>query len=302
MPDIYDEPFSDSSQIPTFLVSNLARKSVAVSLSGDAGDELFSGYNRYILAQNAWKKFSFLPLQMRKKIGNYIKSRKPETLNGFYNFLDPLLPTKYKFQNFADKMHKASALLEKSTSFDLYDALITHWQSNEIVAENIHPKTYDFSNIEFLSFIEKMMNLDTLTYLPDDILVKVDRAAMANSLETRVPFLDHRVIEFAWGLPLSLKLNDGKGKWILREVLYKYVPKKLIERPKMGFGVPLDSWIRGPLKEWGEGLISKEALDKHGLLNQFNIEKKWNEHQSGEKNWQYLLWDVLMFQAWFEKQ
>lgn len=301
LPHIYDEPFSDSSQIPTFLVSKLAKTQVTVSLSGDAGDELFGGYNRYLMVNNAWNKLSILPKTVRKSLGQFLLKNDVESLNKFYNKYEKFIPLKFRFSNFGDKMHKIALLLDSTTSSELYDGFISHWDTNEILRTKQVSKIYNLDDLEGLSFIEQMMLVDAKTYLPDDILVKVDRAAMANSLETRVPFLDHRVVEFALSLPLNLKIRNGKGKWILREVLYKYVPKELIERPKMGFGIPLDSWLRGPLKDWAKDLLSYQNLDKHGLLNNEIIHKKLDEHFSGNKNWHYHIWDVLMFQAWYNK-
>jgi asparagine synthase (glutamine-hydrolysing) len=299
--DIYDEPFSDSSQIPTYLVSKLAKSKVTVSLSGDAGDELFSGYNRYLMVNNAWGKLSKIPKGLRASFGKFLLNQKVERLNSFYNIIQPAVPAKYKLSNFGDKIHKIASLLDASSQSLLYDGFTSHWNVNEIMAEHCDSDIYDLEYLKKMSFIEKMMFADTKTYLPDDILVKVDRAAMANSLETRVPFLDHRVVEFAWNLPMSLKIREGKGKWILREVLYRHVPKNLIERPKMGFGVPLDAWLRGPLREWATDTLSSDNLDKHGLLNKSAIHQKLHEHLSGNKNWQYQLWDVLMFQNWFDR-
>jgi len=297
--NIYDEPFSDSSQIPTFLVSKLAKTQVTVSLSGDAGDELFCGYNRYLMVNNYWNKINLIPQKIRSLAGKIILSQDTSRLDKIYNSFGSFLPSQFQFSNFGDKLHKVAGKLDSSSILDLYDGFISHWDPVEILNNSIEPIQYILNPNENLNSIEKMMILDAKTYLPDDILVKVDRAAMANSLETRVPFLDHRVVEFAWGLPFDLKLQGGRSKWILREVLYKYVPKELIERPKMGFGIPLDSWLRGPLKEWTYDLLSKENLSKHNLLNNVEITKKIEEHMSGKKNWHYFLWDVLMFQSWY---
>ena len=307
IPDLalmYDEPFSDSSQIPTYLVSKLAKNNVTVSLSGDAGDELFAGYNRYLLVSKYWPYISFIPLFFRKFIKILIQIFPLEFYDYISKFSAKVLKNKSIFpKNFGDKIFKFSNLLLSKNQEDLYDKLITHWSEDDNLLLN-YTKSNKFNNQKFssLSSIEKMMAFDTITYLPDDILVKVDRAAMYNSLETRVPFLDHRVVEYAWSIPLNFKIKDGKSKYILREILYKYIPKKLLERPKMGFGVPIGSWLRGPLKEWAENLITEEKIKNAGILNYDVIKQKWDEHQSGSYNWQYHLWDILIFQAWYENQ
>lgn len=302
LPNIYDEPFSDSSQIPTFLVSKLAKTEVTVSLSGDAGDELFGGYNRYLMASNTWGKLSKFPQSLRKISGKIMLSQSTETWDQVYKKIKYFLPEKLEMTNFGDKIHKAAKIIDSKDISAMYRGLISHWNPNEIISESIKYTDSNLFNFNGnYTEIENMMNWDFLTYLPDDILVKVDRAAMSNSLETRVPLLDHRIIEFAHQLPFEYKIQKGKGKWILREVLYKYVPKELIERPKRGFGIPLDSWLRGPLKEWTYSVLSKENLEKHNLLNIRSIELKLEEHMSGKRNWQYLIWDVLMFQSWYNK-
>ena len=302
--EIYDEPFADSSQIPTYLVSKLAKKKVTVSLSGDGGDELFAGYNRYILANKIWPKINFLPLIIRKNIGKSMRLISFKNWNNLFFFINRFLSDKYIFTNFGDKIHKFSYLLDSLDISDLYDKIVSFWSPSDNIVKNISIKKVknNFNNFKNISEIEKMMFTDTLTYLPDDILAKVDRAAMSVSLETRVPFLNHKLVEFASRIPLHLKLKDNNAKWILKQVLFNYVPKKLIERPKMGFGVPIDSWLRGPLKDWAENLLSADKLNKQGLLNTEIIRKKWNEHLSGKRNWQYHLWGVLMFQSWYEKQ
>lgn len=302
LPEIYDEPFSDSSQIPTYLVSKLAKTQVTVALSGDAGDELFCGYNRYTFTKKLWNNLNYLPIGVRSGIAQMISSVSPNKWNNLFN--------SFRFVNnhryIGDKIHKASGILTSRTIEDLYLGLISHWSSPcDLVLNSLEPsgiyKSYT-SLFNVLDDVQKIMFLDTVSYLPDDILVKVDRAAMAVSLETRVPFLDHRVVEFAWSLPQKYKMNNGFSKLVLREVLYNYVPKNMIERPKMGFGVPLGDWLRGPLKPWAEDLISEDKIRKEGLLNYDLIKDKWDDHMSGRRNWSYQIWDVLMFQAWFENQ
>jgi len=301
LPKLYDEPFADSSQIPTFLVSQLARSHVTVSLSGDAGDELFCGYNRYKLTASLWSKISVFPLPIRRMIAAAITSISPAV----YDKISGVLRFR-KFANLGDKIHKGANVLCSKNIGELYMKFVSQWhEPEELVIGGREPATIltgNVLNLDGLDDIEKMMALDLLTYLPDDILAKVDRAAMGVSLESRVPFLDHRVVEFAWKLPLEYKLRDGVTKWALREVLYRHVPKELIERPKMGFGVPIDKWLRGELRDWAEELLSEERLTLEGYLNPAPIRKKWKEHLSGKRNWQHQLWNVLMFQSWLKEQ
>jgi asparagine synthase (glutamine-hydrolysing) len=295
LPQLYDEPFSDSSQIPTFLVSNMTRKNVKVSLSGDGGDELFGGYNRYFKTHQWWNKINVVPISVRKLMSRGLLSISP----GVWDRTGIVLKGVS-----GNNISKLAGVLSVPDDASLYRHFTSHWDDpaavvidgQELRTEVSHP------SIALNSRVEQMMGLDTLTYLPDDILTKVDRAAMGVSLETRIPLLDYRVVEFAWKLPLSMKIRHGQGKWILRELLYQYVPKELIERPKMGFGVPIDSWLRGPLRDWAESLLDESRLRKEGYFYPEPIRKKWEEHISGKRNWQYLLWDVLMFQAWLEEQ
>jgi asparagine synthase (glutamine-hydrolysing) len=303
---IYDEPFSDSSQLPTFLVSQLARQHVTVSLSGDAGDELFCGYNRYRFAAKLWKTLRAVPLPMRRLAARGITGVSVDAWSAMAGRLAPFLPASMRFPNAGDKLHKGAHVLASARLHDLYLGLVSHWDDPAaLVIGATEPSTLLRGNTPALSGldgIEQMMALDLLTYLPDDILVKVDRAAMRVSLETRVPFLDHRVVEFAWCLPQSMKLRDGASKWALRQVLHRYVPKALFERPKMGFGVPIGDWLRGPLRDWSESLLDEARLRREGFFDPVALRKKWHEHLSGQRNWQYHLWDVLMFQSWIEQQ
>ena len=298
LPQIYDEPFSDSSQIPTYLISEMTKKNVTVSLSGDAGDELFGGYNRYLWTRKIWSRIKFLPISLRKIISYSMTSVSPSSWD---KILKQILDTPQP----GDKVHKLSSILTSSSATDCYFNLISHWKNSEnivIGANHLSPSFSDISNdIDFDSIEEKMMYLDSINYLPDDILSKIDRASMSVSLETRVPFLNHHVVEFANTLPLSMKIKDGESKWILRQLLYKYIPKDLIERPKMGFGMPIDIWLRGPLRDWAESLLEESRIKKEGFLNYEPIRRKWIEHISGKRNWQHHLWDILMFQAWLEK-
>jgi asparagine synthase (glutamine-hydrolysing) len=304
LPQLYSEPFSDSSQIPTFLVSQLARQHVTVALSGDAGDELFAGYNRYVLTRNLWGKLSRLPRGLRAAGAASIRSMSPEAWNTLLRSVQHLLPTSLRQANVGDKLHKGAGVLGAGSVDELYLGLVTHWEPAGLVLCGQEPSTHLRGNplpLAGLDAVQRMMALDAITYLSDDILVKTDRAAMGVSLEGRVPFLDHRVVEFAWGLPQHMKLRDGVGKWALRQVLYRHVPKALVERPKMGFGVPIDSWLRGPLRDWAEDLLDESNLRQQGFLNPVPIRKKWADHLSGKRNWQYHLWDVLMFQAWLSE-
>jgi asparagine synthase (glutamine-hydrolysing) len=305
LPLLYDEPFSDSSQIPTYLVSQMTRQFVKVSLSGDGGDELFAGYNRYFLGRNIWKNIGWIPKGIRSKISKGLTLLSPNVLDTIFSALNYILPQKIKQRNPGDKLHKLSEILAINNPEEMYLRLVSHWNSPTTIVLNASEPITTLTNqniwANLCDFTQNMMYLDLITYLPDDLLVKVDRAAMGVSLETRVPFLDHRIVEFAWRLPLSMKIRNGQGKWILRQVLYKYVPRDLIERPKMGFGVPIDSWLKGPLREWAESLLNEKRLREEGFFNPQPIQEKWIEHLSGRRNWQYYLWDVLMFQAWLSQ-
>jgi len=297
LPQLYDEPFSDSSQIPAYLISEMTKKNVSVSLSGDAGDELFGGYNRYLWTKKIWSKIKFMPIPLRKLISYGLESIPPTTWDTFLkNIVDISAP--------GDKIHKVATVINAKSLEDCYFNLISHWHSsNNIVigASNIIAPVMDKKNHLDLGSIEQnMMYLDSISYLPDDILTKVDRAAMSVSLETRVPFLNHHVVEFANHLPLSMKIKDGQSKWILKQLLDQYIPRKLVERPKMGFGVPIDVWLRGPLRDWAESLLDESRLKEEGFLKHEPIRRKWSEHLSGKQNWQHHLWDILMFQAWLE--
>ncbi|WP_020592919.1 asparagine synthase (glutamine-hydrolyzing) [Kiloniella laminariae] len=299
LPFYFDEPFSDSSQIPTYLVSKMTREHVTVALSGDGGDELFGGYTRYFTAEKYGRTLFGQPRAVRNIEAGIIRSLSPTA----WDQLSKVLPENHRPTLFGDKLYKLANVLTGEKD-DFYRSLISHWhEPDELVIGGKEPKglVWDIAvQTKIPNFIDRMQYLDTMTYLPDDILTKVDRASMAVSLEARVPLLDHRVVDFAWRLPRHMKIRNGQGKWLLRQVLYKYVPKEMVERPKMGFGVPIDAWLRGPLREWAEELLSPAALQNTGLLESAPIQQKWHEHLSGRRNWQYLLWDVLMLQAWYQ--
>jgi asparagine synthase (glutamine-hydrolysing) len=306
LPTLYDEPFADSSQIPTYLVSALAREHVTVSLSGDAGDELFSGYNRYQITATMWNRLSSVPTGLRSAVAWLLTRPSPQRLNSLANGI----PGAARWTNVGEKIHKGAGVMAAKSAEALYRGMVSQWQDpGAVVIGGREPATLlDTAPSAFgeLGDVERMMALDMLTYLPDDILTKVDRASMGRSLESRVPFLDHRVVEFAWRLPLAYKLRQEEAgyttKWALRQVLYRHVPKALIERPKMGFGVPIDTWLRGPLRDWAEALLDPARLHREGFLNPGPIRRKWEEHLSGQRNWQHPLWCVLMFQAWLEQE
>ena len=305
LPTLYDEPFSDSSQIPTFLISQLAKQHVTVSLSGDGGDELFAGYKRYFWGRSTWQKIGWIPPTLRQAVARSLSSLSPQTWNrGLANF-HGLLPAKLKQPTPGDKLHWIAEILAVSDAKALYTSMISHWKEREALVVNSLKPLMNYSDRHQLTqlpdFIQQMMYHDTVNYLPDDILVKVDRASMGVSLESRIPFLDHRVVELAWRIPMSMKIRNGQGKWLLRQILYKYVPQNLIERPKMGFGMPIDSWLRVPLRDWAEALLDEHRLQQEGFLNPQPIRQKWAEHLSSERDWQNYLWDVLMFQAWLEE-
>lgn len=303
LPYLFDEPFADSSQIPTFLVSKLARQDVTVSLSGDGGDELFGGYNRYFWATRMWRSFGSLPMALRTLAMGTVQSVSPDTWNQVFGAVRPVLPSSLRFNAPGDKLHKASGLLDARNAQDLYNRLISQWPPGSGVVLNANEPAYKPIGMAGLSSLEtQMMFLDQTGYLPGDILTKVDRSAMGVSLETRVPLLDHRIVEFSWRLPLDKKIRDGKGKWLSRQLLYKHIPQHLVDRPKMGFAVPIDSWIRGPLKEWAHSLITPERIRDEGFLDPEIIGRHWDEHISGSRNWSYRLWNVLMFQAWLESR
>jgi asparagine synthase (glutamine-hydrolysing) len=299
---MYDEPFADSSQIPTHLVAQLARKNVTVSLSGDGGDELFAGYWRHFMAMRIWDNIQPFPKIMRQMSASTMTSLSPARWDNMRSAVDWLLPEKLRNFPIGDRLYKLASIIKSQNEKDLYRALVSDWTDCAKLVLGAKEPRLDVieksDSLEVTDFRSKMMFLDAMTYLPGDILTKVDRATMAVSLEARVPFLDPDVIAFAWRVPMEMKIRNGQGKWLLRQLLSRYIPESLFNRPKMGFGVPIDSWLRGPLQDWAEDLLDEQKLNEQGLLNSNMVRQLWQEHLSGRRNWQYQLWDVLMFQAW----
>lgn len=300
---MYDEPFGDSSAIPTYLVARLAKQQVTVALSGDGGDELFGGYNRYSWGSLIWRRIARVPASMRAIAACALTVLSPEQWDRIGRILRTGLPASLHMSTFGEKVHKLASVLDSDSQTELYRRLVSLQRETASLVIGTQEKPIwadaQAQQLGDQDFSEEMMLHDLVGYLTDDILTKVDRAAMAISLETRMPLLDHRVVEFSWSLPLSMKIRtEGQGKWLLRQVLYRYVPKHLVERPKMGFGIPLDSWLRGSLRDWAEALLEESRLKREGYLDPGPIRTKWQEHLSGRRNWQYWLWNVLMFQAW----
>jgi asparagine synthase (glutamine-hydrolysing) len=289
LPEVYDEPFADSSQIPTFLVAQLARSQVTVSLSGDGGDEVFGGYNRYFMGRRVWDAIRHVPLPVRTCLSRLIRRVPASFLEWAMSLAGPLLPRNVIKTASADKLLKFAEILDAQSPSQMYGRLVSHWRDAESIVLGVARHAGRGwlgmrDNVDTPDFFLQMMFADLITYLPDDILVKVDRAAMAVSLESRIPLLDHRVVEFAWTLPGELKIRRLEGKWLLRQIVYKHVPKKLIERPKTGFGVPIGSWLRGPLRHWGEELLGETRLKAEGFFDPGPIRRKRREHLSGRRN------------------
>ena len=306
LPRIYDEPFSDVSQIPTFLISQFASNNVKVCLSGDGGDELFCGYSRHIAGPRIWRILKNIPFKLRKIISNFIQKIPPSRWDDFYYMCEVFLPKHLRINFPGIKIYKLSDLIKYDTLYEVYLSLISSWSSpQEIILNENQNKEFDdveFRNIKFGDTHHQMMCMDTLNYLPNDILVKIDRAAMASSLETRLPFLDHRIIEFAWKTPLNMKLKDNRSKWLLRQVLKRYLPENLIEGPKKGFSVPIAEWLKGPLKHWADDLLDEDLIFSQNYFSAKPIKIKWEEHLSGKQDWSKQLWTILMFQSWLQKK
>jgi asparagine synthase (glutamine-hydrolysing) len=297
IPELFDEPFADSSQIPTYLVSRMAREHVTVALSGDGGDELFSGYNRYAQGEFFRSRTAYLPMPIRGAAAAAIRAVPP----AIWDRIGGMAPTRLRVATPGDKLYKIADIATQ-TADGFYTQLVSTWPDpGRIVPGGREPMTAvsDPAVIGVVpDFVQRMQYRDTLTYLPSDILTKVDRASMAVSLEARVPLIDHRVVAFSWTLPMAMKLRGRDRKWLLRQVLYRHVPPALLDRPKMGFGIPIDHWLRGPLRAWAEDLLDERRLRQAGLVDPVPVRQRWREHLSGRRNWQYALWTILMLEAW----
>jgi len=292
---MYDEPFADSSQIPTYLVSQMARRHVTVALSGDGGDEVFGGYNRYLDVDRV-ARWQGLPRPLRRALAAAMQAIPYRAVDAMGEYLGRRAA--------GDKLHKLARVFDAADRADIYRRLVCHWHDADDVvlacegSDDLPRRPGEWPELE--NFTAQMMYLDTLTYLPDDNLTKLDRASMAVGLEARVPMIDHRVVAFAWSLPHAMKFGGGVSKRLLRKLLYRHVPAALIERPKMGFSIPLHDWLRGPLRDWAEALLARERLQREGFFDPDPIRKIWTDHLAGTRNWQHHLWCVLSFQAWHE--
>jgi asparagine synthase (glutamine-hydrolysing) len=302
LPAMFDEPFADSSQIPTYLVSKLTRQHVTVALSGDGGDEAFGGYDRYFRMPNLWRALAPVPRWLRRAAAHTAWSISPTAWDRILRFI----PGDHARSLHGDRLHRVAGILGIDDRLDLYHAINSHWRDPGSIViggrEHMTALTDPAQRPELGDYTAEMMFMDTIAYLPDDILVKVDRAAMAVSLEARAPLLHHEIQEFALRIPPSERTRGMRGKLPLRRVLDRYVPSALIERPKIGFSVPIDSWLRGPLRPWAEEMLSPTHLRSAGLFEVAPIRKLWDDHLSGSRNRQFLLWDVLMAMSWYDAQ
>jgi asparagine synthase (glutamine-hydrolysing) len=303
LPDLYDEPFADSSQLPTLLVSRLARQQVTVVLSGDGGDELFGGYNRHLWWQRFGRQLERVPLPLRRAAAGALAAPSPDAVESAFGRLARLVPAA-RVRNPSLKVRKVADIIALPSAEDAYLRLVSHWPDPLAVvpgAREVPTLVSDGSRWPLSDRVERILYLDMVTYLPDDILTKVDRATMAVGLEGRLPLLDHRVVEAAWQLPMSMKVGGGETKRVLREILYSRIPKELVNRSKMGFGVPLRKWLAGGLRDWAEQLLNRKSLDSGGFLSADPVRKMWESHLAGEVDASHPLWDVLMFQAWAQR-
>tara|TARA_Y100001935_G_C17311338_1_gene516571 strand:- start:9020 stop:10948 length:1929 start_codon:yes stop_codon:yes gene_type:complete len=302
LPKIWDEPFADSSQIPTLLVSKLARESVKVAISGDGGDEIFCGYNRYKIGYGIYRSTKYLPSWMVSRFSKKLQSFK----SGKIERLVSKFPQKYRYKVLSDRLVKLGHVLEHTQDIDYYKSLVSVYPNPQEIVRDCKEKESLLANSDkwpnLSDFREMMMYLDTMTYLPGDILTKTDRASMSVGLELRAPFLSHEIIEYAWQMPLSYKLQRGQTKAPLRDILYTIVPKEIVDRPKMGFGVPIEDWLNGPLRDWVEDLLDYDRLENEGFFHAKQVRKMWEHQLSGERRWHHQIWALLMFQSWLDSK
>jgi asparagine synthase (glutamine-hydrolysing) len=304
--EIYDEPFADSSAIPTYLASRLARSRVTVALSGDGADEQFAGYVRYWSTHSMAASFNKIPAWVRKLTALSVRRLPLTWVEKIYLPCREWMPQQFRVANFRDKWQKLVQMMEETRLQELYRMTICLWSESEIetlIGQSLPSGRYEeaFSSSHFMSPLTRLMYVDQLTYLPDGMLTKVDRASMAHGLEVRVPFLDNRIVEYTATLPEKLKYKQGIGKIVLRKLLSRYIPQELFNRPKMGFGIPLDHWFRKELKELLLDYLSVDRLKKEGLFDVFTVQQKIGEHLNGTANHQYRLWTLLIWQMWRER-
>ena len=296
MQNIYCEPFGDSSQIPTYLISKIARQNVKVALSGDGGDELFGGYNRHIYANRFFSYSKFVPNNLRKLISSYLQKSNIKKSKQFYNLISKVIPKKYVLNNFSDKIIKIAKVIDVNGIDEFYEKITSNIILYGNIMKNQNIKFNEFNKLE--TDLNIILDKDFNTYLPDDILCKVDRASMANSLEIRAPFLEQELIEYAFNLKFKEKVHFSNGKIPLRNILNKLLPQKLISKNKRGFGIPLNNWLREELRDWSEDLISRKNINEYDFFNYEMVHKLWKEHINGTRENQNILWPLLMFQSW----